>query len=111
MIFLAVTFLFCLVLPVIIVVFWQKRPVIALIIASLLAAIGPGLIGMIKVFQAMMIYGTGDPQLMAGGISEAFIMSIISLVVSVPLLIFVQWVARFLRKRKASRADINSAFE
>jgi len=41
-------------------------------IAPLLGLLGT-VTGMIKTFQAMMIYGTGDPQLMAGGISEALV--------------------------------------
>jgi len=111
MVYFGLTFLICLVLPLIIVIFWQKRPIIALILASLIACIGPGALAMIQTFQAMMIYGTGDPQLMAGGISNALSKSIISLIVFVPLLFFVQWVARTLRKRKVSRADIQLAFE
>jgi biopolymer transport protein ExbB len=42
---------------------------------------------MIKTFQAMMIYGTGDPQLMAGGISEALVTTMLGLVAAIPLLI------------------------
>ena len=42
---------------------------------------------MIQTFQAMMIYGTGDPQLMAGGISEALITTMLGLVAAIPLLV------------------------
>jgi len=62
-------------------------------ILKLLAGIAPllGLLGtvtgMIQTFQAMMIYGTGDPQLMAGGISEALITTMLGLVAAIPLLI------------------------
>lgn len=60
---------------------------------KLLAGIAPlmGLLGtvtgMIKTFQAMMIYGTGDPQLMAGGISEALVTTMLGLIGAIPLLI------------------------
>ena len=43
--------------------------------------------GMIKTFQPMMIYGTGDPQLMAGGISEALVTTMLGLIAAIPLLI------------------------
>ena len=62
-------------------------------ILKLLAGVAPllGLLGtvtgMIQTFQAMMIYGTGDPQLMAGGISEALITTMLGLVAAIPLLI------------------------
>ena len=64
-----------------------------LTILKLLAGIAPllGLLGtvtgMIQTFQAMMIYGTGDPQLMAGGISEALITTMLGLVAAIPLLV------------------------
>jgi len=64
-----------------------------LTILKLLAGIAPllGLLGtvtgMIETFQAMMIYGTGDPQLMAGGISEALITTMLGLVAAIPLLV------------------------
>ena len=33
----------------------------------------------IKTFQALAIYGSGDPQLMAGGISEAIVTGMMSI--------------------------------
>jgi len=42
---------------------------------------------LIQTFQAMMIYGTGDPQLMAGGISEALVTTMLGLVAAIPLLV------------------------
>ena len=55
-------------------------------IAPLLGLLGT-VTGMIKTFQAMMIYGTGDPQLMAGGISEALVTTMLGLIAAIPLLI------------------------
>ena len=66
---------------------------------------------MVQTFQAMMIYGTGDPALMVGGISKALTTSVLSLIVFVPLLIFVQWIGRKLRAKKLTKADVNSTFE
>ena len=111
MAYFVLTFLICLVLPVIIAFFWQKRLVFAIILASLIASIGPGAIAMVQTFQAMMVYGTGDPALMAGGISKALTTSVLSLIVFVPLLIFVQWIGRKLRAKKLTKADVNSTFE
>ena len=88
-----------------------KKPVFAIILASLIASIGPGAIAMVQTFQAMMVYGTGDPALMAGGISKALTTSVLSLIVFVPLLIFVQWIGRKLRAKKLTKADVNSTFE
>ena len=55
-------------------------------IAPLLGLLGT-VTGMIQTFQAMMIYGTGDPQLMAGGISEALTTTMLGLIAAIPLLI------------------------
>ena len=59
---------------------------------KLLAAVAPllGLLGtvtgMIETFQAISLSGSGDPQLMAGGISQALVTTVIGLVVAIPLL-------------------------
>lgn len=60
---------------------------------KLIAAVAPlmGLLGtvsgMITTFQAITLFGTGDPQIMAGGISEALVTTVIGLVASIPLLL------------------------
>jgi len=42
---------------------------------------------MIKTFQAMTIFGTGNAQTMAGGISEALVTTMLGLIAAIPLLI------------------------
>ena len=59
-------------LPFAIVGLWKKRPVVAFIIAALLSYLMLVLPGIIRTFQAMMIYGSGDPQLIAGGDKPCF---------------------------------------
>ena len=59
---------------------------------KLLAAVTPllGLLGtvtgMIATFQAITLFGTGDPKLMAGGISTALMTTVLGLVTAIPLL-------------------------
>ncbi len=59
---------------------------------KLLAAVAPlmGLLGtvtgMIITFQAITLFGTGDPKLMAGGISQALVTTVLGLVAAIPLL-------------------------
>jgi len=65
-------------------------------IAPLLGLLGT-VTGMIKTFQAMMIYGTGDPQLMAGGISEALVTTMLGLIAAIPLLILHSFCASMAR--------------
>ncbi len=61
-------------------------------LVKLMAAVAPllGLLGtvtgMIGTFQAITVFGTGDPQLMAGGISQALVTTVLGLIVAVPLL-------------------------
>ena len=59
---------------------------------KLLAAVAPLLgllgtvIGMIETFQAITLFGTGDPKLMADGISQALVTTMLGLITAVPLL-------------------------
>ncbi len=54
-------------------------------VAPLLGLFGT-VTGMIETFQAISLYGTGDPKLMAGGISQALITTQLGLMVAIPLL-------------------------
>lgn len=59
---------------------------------KLLAAVAPllGLLGtvtgMIATFQSISLFGTGDPKLMASGISQALVTTMLGLCVAIPLL-------------------------
>lgn len=57
------------------------------LITPLLGLLGT-VIGMIKVFTAIMIQGTGNASVLAGGISEALITTAAGLSVAIPTLIF-----------------------
>lgn len=54
------------------------------VVAPLLGLLGT-VTGMIKTFQAITLFGTGDPKLMAGGISEALVTTVLGLVMAIPL--------------------------
>ena len=60
---------------------------------NVLAAVAPllGLLGtvtgMINTFQIITAYGTGDPRMMSGGISEALVTTQLGLAVAVPIMI------------------------
>jgi biopolymer transport protein ExbB len=41
--------------------------------------------GMIQTFQAIVLFGSGDPKVMADGISEALVTTVMGLVVAIPL--------------------------
>lgn len=62
-------------------------------VVKVLAAVAPlmGLlgtvIGMIVTFQAITLFGTGDPKLMAGGISQALVTTVQGLIAAIPLLL------------------------
>jgi biopolymer transport protein ExbB len=62
-------------------------------VIKLLAAVAPLLgllgtvIGMIETFQAITLFGTGDPKLMAGGISQALVTTMLGLIAAVPITI------------------------
>ena len=63
---------------------------------KIIAAVAPlmGLLGtvtgMIITFQAITLFGAGDPRLMAGGISQALITTVLGLCVAIPMLLLHQ---------------------
>jgi biopolymer transport protein ExbB len=73
-------------------------------IIKLLAAVAPLLgllgtvVGMIATFQSITLFGTSDPKLMAGGISQALMTTVLGLVVAIPLLFCHSYLAAQSRK-------------
>jgi len=55
-------------------------------IAPLLGLLGT-VTGMIETFRVITVYGTGDPKLMSGGISEALITTELGLIVAIPIML------------------------
>jgi len=70
------------------------------IICPMLGLLGT-VTGMIETFNSISAYGTGDPKLMSGGISEALITTQLGLVVAVPVLV----IHHFLDRRIDKIAD------
>ncbi len=54
------------------------------VVAPLMGLLGT-VVGMINTFQAITLFGAGDPQLMAGGISQALITTVLGLCVAIPM--------------------------
>jgi biopolymer transport protein ExbB len=54
--------------------------------------------GMIETFQAITLFGTGDPKLMAGGISEALVTTMLGLIVAIPLVLLHSWLRTLARR-------------
>ncbi len=57
------------------------------VVAPLLGLLGT-VVGMIATFQMITLFGTGDPRMMAGGISTALVTTVLGLVVAIPLTVF-----------------------
>jgi biopolymer transport protein ExbB len=56
------------------------------VVAPLMGLLGT-VTGMIQTFQAITLFGTGDPTLMAGGISQALVTTVLGLVVAIPMVL------------------------
>jgi biopolymer transport protein ExbB len=56
------------------------------VVAPLMGLLGT-VTGMIKTFQVITLYGAGDPKLMAGGISQALVTTVLGLVVAIPMVL------------------------
>ena len=67
------------------------------VVAPLLGLLGT-VIGMIMTFQAITLFGTGDPKLMAGGISQALVTTVLGLCVAIPTVLMHTLVASRARR-------------
>jgi biopolymer transport protein ExbB len=56
------------------------------VVAPLMGLLGT-VTGMIKTFQIITLYGAGDPKMMAGGISQALMTTVLGLVVAIPMVL------------------------
>jgi biopolymer transport protein ExbB len=71
---------------------WQGAIKVIAAVAPLLGLLGT-VTGMIVTFQAITLFGTGDPKLMAGGISQALVTTVLGLTVAIPLVLLHSYVA------------------
>ncbi len=55
--------------------------------------------GMVRAFTAIALKGTGDPQLLAGGISEALLTTVIGLAIAIPVMVFYQYFMSIAERR------------
>jgi biopolymer transport protein ExbB len=76
---------------------WIMFIKIIAVVAPLLGLLGT-VTGMIQTFQAITLFGAGDPQTMAGGISQALVTTVLGLVVAIPT-VFLHWLASSRAKR------------
>lgn len=60
------------------------------VVAPLLGLLGT-VTGMIITFQQITLFGTGDPKIMAGGISQALMTTVLGLVVAIPTVMLFTW--------------------
>lgn len=56
------------------------------VVAPLMGLLGT-VTGMIKTFQVITLYGAGDPKMMAGGISQALMTTVLGLCVAIPMVL------------------------
>ena len=62
-------------------------------IAPLLGLLGT-VTGMISTFHVITLYGTGDPRMMSGGISEALVTTMLGLSVAIPIMLMHTFLSR-----------------
>jgi len=62
-------------------------------VAPLLGLLGT-VTGMINTFRVITLFGTGDPKLMSGGISEALVTTELGLAVAIPIMLLHTYLSR-----------------
>ncbi|MGH0029843.1 MAG: MotA/TolQ/ExbB proton channel family protein [Myxococcota bacterium] len=67
------------------------------VVAPLLGLLGT-VTGMIQTFQAITLFGAGDPKMMAGGISEALVTTMLGLITAIPLVLLYDLLANSSRR-------------
>ena len=76
---------------------WLNTVRVLAAVAPLLGLLGT-VTGMIKTFQQITLFGTGDPKIMAGGISEALVTTMLGLISAIPLLLIHSFAATTARR-------------
>ncbi|MFC1694398.1 MotA/TolQ/ExbB proton channel family protein [Candidatus Latescibacterota bacterium] len=71
-------------------------------ISPLLGLLGT-ILGMIRAFESIAQSGTGDPRVVAGGISEALVTTATGLVIAIPAIVFYRYLGH---KADASRTNV-----
>jgi biopolymer transport protein ExbB len=77
--------------------------------APLMGLLGT-VIGMIKTFQLITIYGTGDPKGLASGISEALVTTEFGLIVAIPILVVHGLLSRMSRQKIGQLEQVALSF-
>jgi len=67
------------------------------VVSPLLGLLGT-VTGMIQTFQAITLFGAGDPKMMAGGISEALVTTMLGLTVAIPMVLLYETLANSTRR-------------
>ncbi|MGE4651617.1 MAG: MotA/TolQ/ExbB proton channel family protein, partial [Myxococcota bacterium] len=67
------------------------------VVAPLMGLLGT-VTGMIQTFQAITLFGAGDPKMMAGGISEALVTTMLGLMTAIPLVLLHAFVSNAAKK-------------
>ena len=70
---------------------WGFSTIKVLIIAAPLLGLLGTVLGMVETFQAISLFGTNDPKIMAQGISQALVTTLMGLYVAIPLLLLYTW--------------------
>lgn len=89
-----IDYVFILIAPIFIVIIWNRRPVLTVILATIIAyasAAGPELLG---IFQKAVDFGIGNPKSIMNDISETFVESVTRLPFVFPILVVVAWVTK-----------------
>lgn len=67
------------------------------VVAPLMGLLGT-VTGMIRTFQDITLFGAGDPKLMASGISQALITTMLGLIAAIPLVLLHSWLKSMSRR-------------
>ncbi|MBK1875727.1 MotA/TolQ/ExbB proton channel family protein [Pelagicoccus mobilis] len=78
-------------------------------VAPLMGLLGT-VVGMIKTFTLIEVFGTGDAKSLSSGISEALVTTELGLIVAIPALIFHGIFSRIMRSRLAAMEQIATDF-
>ena len=78
-------------------------------VAPLLGLLGT-VTGMINTFQVITIFGTGDPKMMSGGISEALVTTQLGLAIAIPIILMHHFLERRVDKIVADIDEKGTAF-
>lgn len=96
--------------PMLIVIFWKRRPVWAMILAMVILFLTIVIPNMYSTYQMITYSGAADPAVVSGAMAQTITTALIGSLFGLPILCLARWIARRRWKHRLVEADAKDMF-